>query len=279
MKYLYYSGCSLKGSAIDYEESFYAVASVLGLEIEEMTDWKCCGATTIKSIDKELYEKLVKENILKILKSDTKLIMLCPLCYLNHFSIFFKVISENNLNFEKPIKITHILELLYEYIDKKELNEKIIYKLHGIKVLPFYGCLWTRPLRLLDRQSYENPQIMEIILKSIGAEPVDFNYKVDCCGGPLLITNENLAVKLATNIFSEIQINSIDCIAVACPLCHFMLDAKQKLIEKKLNKKFNIPVLYITQLVGIAFGIEGKKLGLNRLINQSKSLLQKIIKS
>lgn len=282
MKYLYYPGCSLKGAAIDYDESFQAVASSLGIEIKEMEDWECCGATVAKSVDKELSETLPLSTLKSADKEEKDLLMLCPSCYVNHLQVKLKAQDDKafmeQLSLGQIPEIKQLLEVLAFDVDVEEIKKLVIKPLKGIKVLPYYGCLTVRPFRLGGKESHENPKVMENIIEATGAQPVFFPYKVDCCGGTLLLSKEKTALKLCANILKQAKKLSPDCIVVSCPLCHFMLDAKQRTIEKELKEKLNLPVLYITQLLGLALGIDEKKLGIQRLVTSPKRLLQKISK-
>jgi len=280
MNYLYYPGCSLKGAAIDYEESFRAVASALDIGVEEMKDWECCGATVAKSVDKNASVSLPLGTLKSAEKEGKDLLMLCPSCYVNHMSI--KVKAQNDIVFKETHSLNQVpeikqfLEVLAFDVGAEKLRERIVRPLKGIRALPYYGCLAARPFRLAGTESHENPKAMERVVEATGAQSVFFPYKVDCCGGTLLISRETVALKLCGNILKEAKKLSPDCIVVSCPLCHFMLDAKQRAVEKELGEKIRLPVLYITQLLGIALGIDYKRLGLSRLVTSPKHFLQKI---
>ncbi|MEW6410307.1 MAG: CoB--CoM heterodisulfide reductase iron-sulfur subunit B family protein [Nitrospirota bacterium] len=280
MNYLYYPGCSLKGTAIDYEESFLAVASSLGIEIKEIEDWECCGASVAKSVSKELSETLPAKTLIMADKEETDLLMPCSSCYQVHLQIVRKAQEDTGfmegLSLSRLPKVKHLLEVLSFDIGIEEISRRITRALKGIRVLPYYGCLIARPFSLGGRESIENPKVMEGIIESSGAQPLFFPYKVDCCGGALILSREKVALKLCGTILKEAKRLSPDCIVVACPLCHFMLDAKQRAVERESSEKIELPVLYITQLLGIALGIDYKRLALHRLITSPKPLLQKI---
>ncbi len=279
MRYLYYPGCSLKGTAVDYEESFLSVASHLGIEIKEVEDWQCCGASVAKSMNKELSEAFPTRTLVKADKEEMDLLMPCSSCYQVHLQMVHKVQDDaalmERLSLSRIPKVKHLLEVLAFDIGAEEIKQGIIRPFNGIKVLPYYGCLIARPFPLAGRESRENPKAMEAIIEATGAQPVPFPYKVDCCGGTLLLSREKVALKLSENILKEAKRLSPDCIAVVCPLCHFMLDAKQHAVERELGEKINMPVLYITQLLGMALGLDYKELGLQRLVTSPKNLLQK----
>ncbi len=279
MNYLYYPGCSLKGTAIDYEESFFAVASSLGIKIKEMEDWECCGASVAKSVSKELSETLPARTLLKADKEEMDLLMPCSSCYQVHLQIVDRIHKEEafkgGLSLGRIPKVKHLLEVLAFDIGAEAITRQVMSPLKGIKALPYYGCLITRPFPL-GEESQENPKAMEGIIEASGSHPIFFPYKVDCCGGTLLLSQEKVALMLCATILQEAKRLSPDCIVVACPLCHFMLDAKQHAVERELGEKINLPVLYITQLLGMALGLDYKRLGLQRAVTSPKLLLQKI---
>ncbi len=280
MRYLYYPGCSMKGTAVDYEESFLAVSSGLGVEIEEMEGWQCCGASVAKSVSKDLSETLLLRTLAHAAQARLDLLMPCPSCYLNHLQLARELQKNDALRARLSVDhiptVKHCLEVLAFDVGSDEIGRRIVKPLKGIRALPYYGCLTVRPFPLGGRESIENPKAMERLMEACGAEPLSFPYKTDCCGGALLLSREGIAVKLAAAVLKEAKNLSPDCIVVLCPLCHFMLDAKQTAAEKELGEKIGIPVLYITQLMGIAMGIDYKKLGMHRSITSAKTLLKKI---
>ncbi len=281
MKYLYYPGCSLKGTARDFEESFKAIAPDLGIEIEEPGDWGCCGATVAKSLSKELAERLPLKTLEQAAKANRELLTLCPNCYLNHQQALDRLRKDETAK-ASPSRfpdVKQLLDVLGFDLGPEEIKRRLVCSLAGIKVLPYYGCLTVRPFPPGGTESRENPQIMEKLIALTGAKPLSFPDKVDCCGGGLLLTKEKVALKLAGRILKVARRYAPDCLVVACPLCHFMLDGKQNAIERELGEKIRIPVLYITQLLGLALGVDHIRLGINRLITSPRGLLGKFTRN
>jgi heterodisulfide reductase subunit B2 len=280
MKYLYYPGCSLKGTAREYEESFKAIAPLLGIEFETVEDWVCCGATVAKSVNNEIARDLPKQAILQAGKKGLDLLMLCPSCHLNHIRVTKESPGEGRsiegLPSDRYPAIKQLLEALSFDLGWKEIEKKISLPLKGVKAVPYYGCLVIRPFGLGGKESLEHPRTIENLIASAGGNPIPFPYKMDCCGGGLLLSKEKVAMKLGSMILREAKKLNPDCIVVACPLCHFMLDAKQRVIEKETREKMEIPVLYISQFLGLALGLEPRKLGLHRLITSPRRLLGKV---
>lgn len=280
MGYLYYPGCALKRTAIDYDESFQAVAPLLGIEIKELKDWVCCGATAAKSVSKELAESLPLRALTSADQEKMDLLTLCPSCHLNHRQMAKRLQEESSFMERTSLrgvpKVKQLLEVLVVDVGTEKIKERIVRPLEGIRIVPYYGCLVTRPFPLGEKESMENPRSMESLIEATGAQAVFFPYKSDCCGGGIFLSKEKVALKLSATILKEARKLSPDCLVVACPLCHFMLDAKQRVIERELREKIGLPVLYITQLLGVALGINHKKLGLHRLITSPKHLLRKM---
>ena len=282
MNYLYYPGCSLEGTGRECEESFLAVCSSLGIGIEELKDWECCGSSVAKSLDKKLAKEQPSKTLTLANKQnpDLDLVMLCPACSLNHQLRIQGARDEESLKEELSISriptIKQFIEVLAFDTEAEEIEKRITRSLTGIKVLPYYGCLIVRPQRLHGTVSHENPTVMEDIIRLTGADPVQFAYKTDCCGGTLVLSRERIALRMCGNILKEAKALNPDCIVVSCPLCHLILDAKQKAVEKELGEEIGIPVLYLTQLLGLALGIDHDSLGIKRLVTSPEALLKKI---
>jgi len=281
MNYLYYPGCSLEGTGRECEESFLAVCQNLGIGIEKLEGWECCGSSVAKSLDKKLAEELPAHTLALADKQnpDLDLVMLCPACSFNHQLRIQGAADEDSLKNELSIsrvpKIKQFIEVLAFDTEPGEIKKKITHPLTGMKVLPYYGCLISRPQRLNGTESHENPTVLEDIIELTGADPLDFAFKTDCCGGTLVLSREKIALKMCGALLKEAKAAKPDCIVVSCPLCHLILDAKQRAVEKEIGEKIGIPILYITQLLGIALGIDNNSLGIQRLITSPESLLKK----
>ncbi|MDI6725518.1 MAG: CoB--CoM heterodisulfide reductase iron-sulfur subunit B family protein [Smithellaceae bacterium] len=280
MKYLYYPGCSLKGTARDFEESFKAIAPRLGIEIEELADWGCCGATVAKSLNKEMAGLLPQKSLQQAAARGLDLLTLCPNCYLNHRQARDRYADAGRTGDLPQVRhapgVRQLLEVLACDIGLEDIAQRLTGRLAQIKAMPYYGCLTQRPFTPAGAGGVENPRIMEQLIALTGATPVSFSSKVDCCGGGLLLTREEVALRLSGRILAAACRLSPDCLVVACPLCHFMLDAKQRLIARDLGITSGIPVLYITQFLGLALGIDARRLGFSRLITSPKNFIGKV---
>ncbi len=280
MKYLYYPGCSLKGTAREYEESLMTVAPSLGMELEEIQGWRCCGASAAREKDPQWARSLPLATLQKIQAQGMDILMPCSSCYSNHLRVLKEMQGQNSLeglhDGSGSPRVKHLLEVLAMDLVQEAIRERLVRPLDGLRVLPYYGCLVARPFPMAGKESMENPLALERIITASGACNVAFPARLDCCGGPLLFTQERVALKLAAGILEEAARLRPDCIVVVCPLCHLMLDAKQKAAKKESRAHFRIPVLYVTQLVGLALGLSPKRLGLHRLITPPDLLLAKL---
>jgi heterodisulfide reductase subunit B len=243
------------------DASTRAVCSALGIELEELEDWNCCGATHVSN---ELVSiGLAARNMAQ---TDLPIMTACSICYSNLRSAAQRmeepeVKAKVNAVLTKKYagaQIRHALDIMLEVLEKND--ELVAVPLTALKVAPYYGCLLTRPI---GAGSPEFPTILEKLIKKLQAEPLDFRLKTLCCGGPIFMPQEQAAEDIAFKILTEAKAAGADVIVAVCPLCHLMLDVKQKALEQKHKEKIGIPVLYVTQLVGIALGLDPEELGLN----------------
>lgn len=261
MKLAYFPGCVSKSTGKEMDVSTRAVCSALGIALEELEDWNCCGATHVAN-------ELVAVGLAarNMAQTDLPIMTSCAICYSNLRSAAQKMeepevrAKVNHVLTKKysGAKIRHALDIVLEVLEKND--DLIAVPLKDLKVAPYYGCLMTRPKGV---ESPEFPTILEKLIKTLKAEPLDFRLKTFCCGGPIFMPQGEAAEDIAYRILSEAKKEGADIIVTLCPLCHLMLDAKQKSIENKRDEKIGIPVLYVTQLVGIALGLGPEELGLN----------------
>ena len=278
MKYSYYPGCVQHGTAVDYRRSVEAVFSRLGIELEELKNWNCCGALHVP--DRNVRVALSARTLASAKALD--LTTPCNLCYSNLMranaalednAVKNKINEALAAKYEGNARVKHLLEVIVKDLGLEKLAQQVKIPLK-IKAVPYYGCLLTRPENRFD--SPENPKSLDNLIASLGAEPVKYYYKTKCCGGPILLTNEDLALSLAKDILTMAKDSGADCMVVTCPMCHLQLDAKQKAVESKYNLKLELPVVYFTQLIGLAMGLEPHELGLDRHLVSTDKLLARI---
>jgi heterodisulfide reductase subunit B len=273
MKIGLYPGCSLTGSSREYNESVVAIAKRLGIELVEIPDWNCCGATAAHNLNKELSLAL-PTRILAIAEREglDRIVVPCAACYsrltvtqheLHENPILKSKISEKiELKYNGNVKILNVIQLIQEFgIDK--IKEKIT-KPFSYKAACYYGCLLVRPPKILQFDRPEDPQTMDNIMKALGAESIEWNYKSECCGAAMSVAKTDIVNRLSGVIVDDATSRGADFIIVACPMCHSNLDMRRPSIEKYMGKKLPVPILYITQAIGLALGISETELGIQR---------------
>ncbi len=283
--YAYYPGCSVKGTARGYEESLLSVFKALEINLKEIEDWNCCGATFYMSVDEMFSFALSSRNIALADKLGGKMVIPCAACYLavrktkdyikNYENIKEKVniaLEEIGLKYAENVAIKHPLEILYEDYGLKELSSKVKKPLEQLRVVPYYGCQLVRPYPEVDNAN--NPIKMSKLIEALGGNVVDYPLQTRCCGGSLMGTIEDIALRLNYVLIKEAVERGGNCIAVLCPLCQFNLDCYQDLINSKYNSNFSIPILFFTQLVGMALGLDKESLGLQRNIVSVDSIFK-----
>ena len=271
--YSYFPGCSLEKMALSYNQSAKQTTKAVGIELQELEDWNCCGATAYFHVDELLAYAMVGRNLAMAEKAGHDLVAPCSACYKNAYfaNAYMKededlanhinyALAQDDLTFTGSIEVKHLMEVFAEDVGYEALQEQVTHPLHGLRVAPYYGCQIVRPQK--DHEDVENPRFFEKLMSAIGAEPVDFAYRLRCCGGSLLITSRDAAFKLILDLLQSAQQSEADVIATACPLCQTNLECYQRQINQEYGTDFKIPVLYFTQLIGLSLGIPTKKLGI-----------------
>jgi heterodisulfide reductase subunit B len=289
VKLAYYPGCSLEKGSIDYNMSTKEVFNALGIELAEIDDWNCCGATMASSTDYLLSLALPARNLAISESNELDVVAPCPECYLKLWKVsdtiksspetlekINKAFEGTDLKLEKGVDVKHPAYVLIEDFGLENLKDKIVRPLDGLKAAPYYGCLMVKPPRGNKVDSVENPTSLGRIITTVGANAMPFPSMAKCCGGSLMFTNREIMLKLTYEILKDAKETGADCIIVACPICQMAVDARQIEVEKEYNEKFDIPVLYFTQLIGLALGIEPKKLGLDKNFVSARNLLKSL---
>jgi heterodisulfide reductase subunit B len=285
MKFTYFPGCSLKGSGRAYEESLLAVCKQLGVELEELDDWNCCGATAYMAVSERQAFGLAARNLALAEQKPHELIAPCSACYMvlkktQKYLVEYPLIGQEvhdalnrgGLKYAGTAGVRHPLDVLVNDIGLDAIKKQVKMPLKGFKVAPYYGCQIVRPYADFDDQ--HNPVLMDKLFKALGAEVVKYPLKTRCCGGSLTGTLPDAGLGLSFHLLREAQRRGANVLATVCPLCQFNLDAYQRDMSSKYEP-VHMPIVYFTQLMGLAFGMDAKTLGLNRGIISIEPLLNK----
>jgi heterodisulfide reductase subunit B len=286
MKYAYYPGCSSHSTARDMHESASAVARALGIDLVEIDGWSCCGATAAHQTDRVLAASLPAANLLLAKQMGLDTVVTCAACYnrmkvANHEvstspDMHEKVADAVGSPYDGSVAVRHLIEVLLEDVGIEKLRKSFVKSLGGLKVAAYYGCLLVRPHDITNFDDAENPTSLDRLVEAMGGRSVDWPCKVDCCGGGLNLTRTDMVVNLSGSIIDMAAAAGADCIAVACPMCQASLDLRQKDMQRLFKKQYEMPIVYVTQLLGLCLGIVPKELGLNRLMVPPSAVLQSL---
>jgi heterodisulfide reductase subunit B2 len=285
MRYAYYPGCSLHSTAREYDASAQAVCRALGIELEEIPGWICCGASSAHMTSELLALALPVKNLVLARLSDLDTAVCCAACY-SRLQVANKAMRSGEdaripyvdqivgSAYRGETRVKHLLEVVINDYGLEVLQTLVSRRLSGLRIAAYYGCLLVRPPEVTGFDDPEDPTCMEKLIAVLGAEPVDWPYKTECCGGSLALTKTNVILKLCRDILRMAADEGAECIMVACPLCQSSLDLRQSQVNKQYKTGFHLPVLYFTQFIGLALGLEAGALGLNKLIVDPRPLLK-----
>lgn len=277
MNYTFYPGCSLEATAREYNLSTQAVMDLLGNELEELEDWNCCGASAAEISSHLLSLVLPARNLAIAEKADGQrdLVASCSACYVNLSKVKAAVeqepallatinqaLSVDGLHYSAQVRVRHLLDVIANDIGPEALAARVVRPLEGVRVAPYYGCQTVRPYSPFDADFF--PESMDRVLTSLGAEVHPNPLRAACCGGTLMTTKREVGLKLVADLLQAVE--GADCIVTVCPLCQMNLESYQGLVSKELGQEVHIPVLYLTQLMGLAFGLPEAQLGMKHNI-------------
>lgn len=286
--YTYYPGCSAEATAVGLGISTQAITKPLDMELIELEDWTCCGSTPYGSLDELESTAVAARNLALAEKTGLDLVTPCSSCFVTLYkanlllkeqkqlmSQVNEALAVVNLEYHGDVSVRHLTEVLVNDITLEVIASKVKRPLDGLKVAPYYGCQLVRPNYGFDDPEF--PSSLDHLVESLGAEAVPYPLKTHCCGGALVISEEDLALDLIRKLLASAMNNGAQCIITPCPLCQTNLDAYQSRVNSKFKTNFKLPILFVTQLIGIALGLSNEELGLRTNIVPSGRVLAKYL--
>ena len=283
MEYAYYPGCSLESTGKPYDMSIREVFGQLDLKLREIEDWNCCGATMYMSVNKIVGFAVSARNLALAQSMGCDICAPCSSCYtilrktnrhlewnLHSRTLINEALKAANLSYNKMVEVRHPLDILVNDVGIERIREACRFEFDGLRVAPYYGCQIVRPVYHFD--DMDDPTTMDMLLGALGAKVVDFPDKIRCCGGMLMTTYEEVALNLNNHLLRCAEDNGAEVIATVCPLCQMNLEAYQPQINKKYNLNHRMPIVYFSQLLALALGIEPRKIGMDSLFIEATNL-------
>jgi heterodisulfide reductase subunit B len=288
MRYSYYPGCTLETSNRAYDLSARSVSKSLGIELSEIKDWNCCGATAYMSVREMRSFALSARNLALAEKEGLDIVTVCNGCFTvlnktNRYMAENKVLCEKirnalkavGLDYKGTIKVRHLLDVLVNDVGEIKIRDSVRHSLSGLKVAPYYGCQISRPYGTFDDPEF--PTTLDTLFTWLGASPVFYPYKAKCCGGMMMTIQPEIALKLIKELLVSVLESGAECIATACPLCQINLEAYQTKINKKFKTNFSLPIFYFTQLAGLALGLGEDELKIEENLTKNREIAEKVI--
>jgi heterodisulfide reductase subunit B2 len=292
-EYILYPGCSMEASAKAYHDSLVAIKDILNMELHEIDDWNCCGATEYLSINLIPAYSLIARNLALASQqaNGTRTVVApCSACYLNLAKADYymeerpalgqkvnEALAAGGLSYTPgSLEIRHLLEVLVYDVGLETIKSKVVRPLTGLRVAPYLGCMVPRPDYYNRWSDHEHPTELDEILKALGAEVVDFPLKTTCCGGHMTQIGPDTAYELIRRLVSSADDKAADIMTTVCPMCQMNLDAYQDETNRHFGTKYQMPIVFFTQLMGLAFGLDAKDLGFGLEVISAKKALERI---
>lgn len=287
MKITYYPGCTLKSNAKNFEDSTLCSLKELGVEVEELPRWNCCGTVYSLATDDLIHHLASIRNLIRVKEAQSDAVMtLCAMCYntlkrVNErvkadpesLTKIHKFMDEEKIAYQGDVRVRHLLEILRDDITFEAIAKKVRKPLKNLKVASYYGCLLVRP-KEIGLDDLENPTVLENLTNALGAISLDFPYKTECCGAYQTVDNPEMVAERTYSILTSARDRGAEVVALSCPLCAFNLDHRQKETVQKYPEFKKMPILYFTQLMGLALGCGEKDLRFDLHYVDPKPLLQ-----
>lgn len=277
----YYPGCSLHATSKEFNISTQAVCKALDINLIEPKGWVCCGSSAAHRADPQTALRLPMENLALIEKSGfEEVTMPCAACFNRHKAALYEIRTNEDhrafveeaieYSYQDTVMVRSLVETIYQRVGPEGLAAQVQRPLNGLRVVCYYGCLLTRPPQVTGAPHPENPIEMDELLTALGAEVRDWSYKTSCCGAAHSLTRPDIVIDLSRNLIEQARLAGAEVIAVACPLCHTNLDARQF----QMGLEVETPVMFFTQLMALALGLPEKEAALTRNLVDPKPLLR-----
>jgi len=275
MRFAYYPGCSLHSTASDYQRSIDSVFRKLSIELAEIDDWTCCGASAAHATDRLLPIVLPAKDLAKAEKMGMEVVAPCAACY-NRLRTAAHKLRENpalkkkvqeilQADFNGTTRVRHISDVVVNEYGLEAIGKLLEKNLKGMKVVCYYGCLSARPQKIVAFDDPVYPSYLDRLIRTLGGEPIEWPFKTECCGGSFSVSKKEVVLKLTRDLLELAKELGAEAVVVDCPLCQFNLDFRQDEVEKKFGVPFRLPVFYFTQLLGLCLGLGEEALGLKKL--------------
>jgi heterodisulfide reductase subunit B len=287
MKVSYYPGCSLEGTARSYDISARGICRSLGIELEEVPEWCCCGSSPALKMDRLMSTALSAQNLVQIEKQSVEQVVIpCPFCFRRLLSAQDEMQADAALkervqkiiqaDMAGALQIRNLLGFLRYQVGLEAIGDQVTQPLSGLKLLPYYGCYLVKPTGVTHFDDPEHPVSLDELLAALGADVLSWDLKTECCGAGLSLSKTEVVVDLTGRLIREAVRQGADALVVACQLCQSNLDMRQAELSRAEGKAYALPIIYFTQLMGLAFGLPARTLGLNHhLVNPLPLLKEK----
>jgi heterodisulfide reductase subunit B len=287
MNYIYYPGCSLEATALEYNLSTQATMGALGADLTELKDWTCCGASAAEATSYLLSMVLAARNLAlaEEMDSDADIMIPCSACYLNLRKVedhikrdeklldkINEALKEEDLEYKGGVRVRHLVDVIVNDFGLESIEPLVKNKLTDLRVATYYGCQALRPYVIYDDP--EQPRSLEPLLLAMGAKVHPWEMGAKCCGAALMTTKKDVALELTSTILKAAQ--GADCIVTVCPMCEMNLEAFQKSISKIGGEDLRIPVLYLPQLMGLALGLSSEEIKLEKNLAMTDAFKTKV---
>ena len=294
LKYAYFPGCVAQGACRELYQSTQALTQALGIELIELKKAACCGSGTFKEDSQLLEDTVNARNIALAEELNLPLLTHCSTCQgvIGHVDERLKECQKQDPDYIEQVngllqkdgclpyrgstEVQHLLYALVKDYGLEEIQQRVTHKLSGLKCAAFYGCYLLRAQKYMPYDDPYNPQAMENLFQAVGATPIYYRGRTQCCGWPLASYATTQSFKMAGMHIQDALDSGADCMVTPCPLCHLNLDSRQPEVEKVIERKLGLPVLHLPQLIALALGVNPKQLGLDRHIVSTRPVLEKL---